>query len=79
NHCLQHPSEKRMQFSAFYQLGNITYDRNSLVHDDRADCVQRVVEVLKAFLAKDEEKAAVLRQEAAHQEFLRNPMGYTHD
>lgn len=79
NHCLQHPSDKRMQFSAFYQLGNITYDRNSLVHDDRADCVQRVVEVLKGFLAKDEEKAAVLRQEAAHAEFLRNPMGYTHD
>lgn len=79
NYCLQHPTEKRMQFSAFYQLGNITYDRNSLVHDDRADCVQRVVEVLKAFLAKDEEKAAVLRQEAAHAEFLRNPMGYSHD
>lgn len=79
NHCLQHPSDKRMQFSAFYQLGNITYDRNSLVHDDRADCVQRVVEVLKGFLAKDEEKAAVLRQEAAHAEFLRNPMGYTHE
>ncbi|UUG68486.1 DNA maturase B [Acinetobacter phage TCUAN2] len=26
-YCLQHPMEKRNQYSCFYQLGNITYDR----------------------------------------------------
>lgn len=75
-HCQQHSSEKRMQFSALYQLANITYDRGSLVHDDRADCVQRVVEVLKGFLAKDDEKAALKRVEQAAADWVRNPMGY---
>lgn len=76
-YCKGHNPEKRLQFSAFQQMGNITYDRNSLVHDDRADCVQRVVEVLAPFLSKDEEKAHQERQEAVTAEFLKNPMGYS--
>lgn len=76
-YCQKHAPEKRLQFSAFQQLGNITYDRNSLVHDDRADCVQRLVEVLSPFLAKDEVKVAVERAQAATAAFLDNPMGYS--
>lgn len=76
-YCLQHPSEKRKQFSCLYQLGNITYDRNSLVHDDRADCVQRLVDTLKGFLSKDAEKAAKTRSEKEVQEWMDNPMGYS--
>lgn len=76
-YCQKHAPEKRMQFSAFQQLANITYDRNSLVHDDRADCVQRLVEVLAPFLSKDEVKASVEREEAVMGTFLNNPMGYT--
>ena len=76
-HCLQHSPEKRLQYSVFQQLGNITYDRNSLVHDDRADCVQRLVERLAPFLSKDEEAAAVKRDEDAVSELVRNPMGYS--
>lgn len=75
-HCQQHSSEKRIQFSALYQLANITYDRGSLVHDDRADCIQRLVEVLKGFLAKDDEKAAIKRVEQAAASWVANPMGY---
>ncbi|WAK44764.1 DNA maturase B [Acinetobacter phage MRABP9] len=77
-YCLQHPMEKRNQYSCFYQLGNITYDRGSLVHDDRADCVQRLVERLSPFLAKDDEAGAVKRREEEIAEWRRNPMGYTH-
>ena len=74
--CLQHPAERRVFYSAFYQLGNITYDRQSLVKDDRADAVQALVERLQGFLAKDEAKVAVERQEAAVKEWMQNPMGY---
>lgn len=76
-YCLQHPAEKRKQYSGLYQLANITYDRNSLVHDDRADCVQRLVELLKGFLSKDAEAAAVKRTEQEIKDWLDNPMGYS--
>lgn len=76
-HCLQHSPEKRLQYSVLQQLGNITYDRNSLVHDDRADCVQRLVERLAPFLSKDEVAAIVKRDEDAMKELNRNPMGYS--
>lgn len=76
NYCQAHAQEKRLSFSAFYQMSNITYDRNSLVHDDRADCIQRLVEKCVPFLSKDDEKAAVVRQEKEYKEFLDNPMGY---
>ena len=75
-YCQKHSPEKRLQFSAFQQMGNITYDRNSLVHDDRADCVQRVVETLAGMLSRDEEKLSVEREEKAISSFLQNPMGY---
>lgn len=76
-YCMQHPSEKRLQYSCFQQLGNITLDRNSLVHDDRADCVQRLVERLSPFLARDEVKAEQERAEEVVNQFLKNPMGYS--
>lgn len=77
NYCQKHPPEKRLQFSAFQQMGNITYDRGSLVHDDRADCVQRLVETLSGFLSRDEAKVAVEREERFVADFMSNPMGYT--
>lgn len=76
-YCQKHPQHIRKQFSAFYQLSSITYDRGSLVHDDRADCIQRVVECLKVNLAIDDEQAQEQRKEAAMADWLRNPMGYT--
>ena len=78
-YCEQHPSERRMQFSLMRQLADITYDRNSLAHDDRADCVQALCEFLVALLAKDDEKEAELREEAKIKEWLKNPMQYVQD
>lgn len=75
-YCQKHNPEKRLQFSAFQQMGNITYDRNSLVHDDRADCIQRLVETLSPLLSRDEEKLQVERDEAFVKGFMQNPMGY---
>ena len=73
--CLLHTPDKRTQFSAFYQLANITYDRGSLVHDDRADAIEAMVRLLQGYLAIDDEKASEVRKEEAFQEFLRNPLG----
>lgn len=78
-YCQKHAPEKRLQFSAFQQMGNITYDRNSLVHDDRADCVQHLVERLSPHLSRDEEQIQVQRDEKVIKGFLSNPMGYTKD
>ena len=73
--CTRHPADRRLQYSGLYQLSNITYDKGSLVHDDRADAVQAVVERLQGFLAKDDEKAAEKRKEDSFQEWLSNPLG----
>lgn len=75
-HCLAHPQDRRNFFSGLFQLGNITYDRQSLVKDDRADALQGLVSRLQGYLAKDEAKASVERAEQASKEWLRNPMGY---
>lgn len=73
-YCLQHSAEKREQYSAFVQLANITYDRNSLVHDDRADAIQALIKHLQGFLAIDAERAAVRRNEEDFKKWWDNPM-----
>ncbi|HVH93277.1 MAG TPA: phage terminase large subunit [Candidatus Acidoferrum sp.] len=72
----QHSNEARSGFSLWYQLANITTDRNSLPHDDRLEAVAGAVREFKFVLDQDEHKAAEKRKEAAHAEFMRDPMGY---
>lgn len=76
-YCQQHSNDKRMSFSILYQLSSITYDRGSLVHDDRADCVQRIVETCKGFLSIDALAASKKRDDAEKQAWVNNPMGYS--
>jgi hypothetical protein len=75
-YCMLHPIEKRTVMSCFYQLANITYDRNSLAKDDRADAVQGIVMFLSKLLAVDDAKEATKRKDAASVDFIDNPMGY---
>lgn len=72
----QHSQEARTQYSVFYQLANITTDRNSLPHDDRLESMAGAVREFKALLVLDEHKAAAARATAAVQEFVADPMGY---
>lgn len=72
----QHSQEARTSYSFFYQLSNITTDRNSLVHDDRLEAAAGAVREFKDALAQDEHKAAEARAKAAIQEHLADPMGY---
>ena len=72
----QHGHEVRSQYSLWYQLANITTDRASLPHDDRLESMAGVVREFKHVLEQDEHKAAAQRQQAMHDEFMRDPMGY---
>lgn len=72
----QHNADSRVQYSVFYQIANITTDRQSLVHDDRVEAVAGVVRHFKGILAVDENKAAEARAEAEVAAFMADPMGY---
>ena len=74
-YCCQHGQEKRMQFSLFRQLADITYDRGSLMHDDRADCLQAMVAYFVSFLSIDVQKATEQRRAEEVREFLQYPLG----
>lgn len=72
----QHSIEARAQYSVFYQLSNITTDRNSLPHDDRLEAMAGAVRKWKGVLMTDEHKAAEQRALAGIREFMQDPMGY---
>jgi len=72
----QHSQDKRTQYSVFYQLANITTDRNSLTKDDRVEALAGAVRHWKEVLAMDENKAAEKRKQQVSAEFMQNPMGY---
>lgn len=76
-YCQQHSNDKRTSFSILYQLSSITYDRGSLIHDDRADCIQRIVETCKGFLSIDALAASKKRDDADKKVWVNNPMGYS--
>lgn len=62
-------------YSVFYQMENITTDRNSLKHDDRLESLAGMVRMFKFDLLVDEDVASEKRREAAAREFLENPLG----
>lgn len=72
----QHGHEVRTQYSLWYQLANITTDRNSLPHDDRLEAMAGAIREHKQVLDKDEHKAAAARKDAEYEQFRRDPMGY---
>lgn len=72
----QHSIDKRAQYSVWYQLSNITTDRNSLPHDDRCEAFAGCVRYWKGVLAVDENRASEARKLSEAREFMQNPMGY---
>lgn len=72
----QHSLDQRAQYSLWYQMANITTDRNSLPHDDRLEAFAGAVREFKAVLDQDEHKAAEMRKQQELQRFLQDPMGY---
>lgn len=76
HYCKQYGIEQRAQYSLWYQLANITTDRQSLTKDDRLESVAGLVRLFKGVLATDENKAAAARAEAEVRQFMADPMGY---
>lgn len=72
----QHSIDARVQYSVFYQMSNITTDRNSLAHDDRLEAMAGAVRHFKGILAVDEHKAADARALGEVKQFMADPMGY---
>lgn len=72
----QHSIDKRKERSVFYQVANITTDRQSLPKDDRIESLAGLVRHFKAMLGLDEEKAAEARRQLELQRRLDNPMDY---
>ena len=72
----QHSQADRQQYSVFYQLANITTDRQSLQHDDRIEGFAGAVRMFKGVLLEDETKAAKARALSEVKEYLADPMGY---
>lgn len=75
-YCMKYSAEKRNTVSAIYQMVNITYDRQSLAKDDRADAVGALVAFLSETIAVDEGRLQEQRDLREIREFLDNPMGY---
>lgn len=73
---LQHTPDKRLKYSLFSQMSNITTDRNSLEKDDRIEAVAGCIRYHKHVLLQNEEAAAEARRLAAAVSHLKNPMGY---
>lgn len=75
-YCMKYSSDKRNLYSVFTQMMNITYDRQSLPKDDRADSVAGCIQRLQGYLSVDEDKEAEKLQALKMKEFMDNPMGY---
>ncbi len=58
----QYSAEKRMSFSLFHQLSNITRDRDCLKHDDRLDALAGAIRQVVDALDYDQMKVVMQRQ-----------------
>ena len=74
--CMPYSRERRWLYSAFQQLSNITYDRNCLAKDDRADAIAMLVAELNGHLIEDEKVTAEKEQQKQAQAFINNPMDW---
>lgn len=52
-----HPEERALQYSLFYQLTHITKEKGALVHDDRLDALAMAVAYWVEVLGKDDHNA----------------------
>jgi hypothetical protein len=64
------------EYSLFYQMQNLTTQKDSIPHDDRIETLSAAVFLHAAVLAQDEGQEAEKRRQAVSREFLNNPMGY---
>ena len=66
---------QRYTYSLFHQMSLITYEKDSLAHDDRLDSLEGLVRRLSAGLVIDSQKAIEAARNAEVTAWMRNPMG----
>ncbi len=66
--------QMRVSYSGFLQMVNITYDKDSLGHDDRLDALEGAVRHWQVWLAKDQEKAIAAQKKREFEEWQKDPM-----
>lgn len=71
---LRYVLQMRVSYSGFLQMANITYDKDSLGHDDRLDALEGAVRHWQVWLAKDQEKAIAAQQKREFEEWQKDPM-----
>lgn len=72
----QYPAEKRMNYSLFYQLANITREKGCLKHDDRLDALAGAIRAVVESLDYDQMKVHLRKQVKQQQRWfniLRDP------
>jgi hypothetical protein len=71
--------QERSIRSGFYQMHNITSDRNSLLKDDRIDALSGLVRHLNSTLVLDEEAEQVRRAKEEAMQFFKGLPGLHQD
>lgn len=66
---------KAVIYSLFHQIANMQPVRNALMHDDRVDGLAGGVRNILMGVALDQEEERKAAEEAAHAEWMRNPLG----
>jgi hypothetical protein len=74
--CERHSAALRNSYSLFYQLSHITEERDSLVHDDRADALEGLCRHFTLALAVDQGKAIERQKAKAFEALMKDPLGY---
>ncbi len=71
---MQHVAQMRVTYSGFLQMINVTYDRDSLAHDDRLDALEGAVRHWQNWLAAKQEQAIEAQRKREFEEWQKDPM-----
>ena len=70
--------EKRASYSLLHQIAHITRDKNALQHDDRLDALAGACRYWTQQMGIDQQKAIEVQRQREHEQWLKNPLGYSH-
>lgn len=66
----------RNTYSLFWQLGRITRDKGSLIHDDKADALAGSIRPWVELLKIDNDKAQAKAKQDQYNKMMQNPLGH---
>lgn len=74
--CAQiYPLTEQKVYGLFFQMNHITYDKDSLVHDDTLDALEGLCRHFQHQLLRDQEEAAKKLREKEFKDFCNDPFG----